>query len=562
MTSHTRRTPRREPRGVVKELEVGSTQGYKPQDGRARQVSHPVAPVAKNKGVATKVGDAVSSFSSVRTGLRSEQNAARVYADGPNFLRLLDRIQARADLSSGAKILYADLKNIDAKEKKGRVAPYQKTLAERHHVSQRQIRRYVEELESGFLVTDEKRGKGRSSVYFLHDSWDVEGSDDLLQPWRVTVLDRSDVSRTKDVKGHLRPTSKDKSAPLADRSVLSDGTKAAHPLQKNIKRRTTRQQPQKADQPIHSVSVSPPKAVLPGRCLCAKECPYWDSEIEIWLAESSDWDAKLGRTTFVIKPGQLHFHPSPAEFLKIQLALIVFWFEKAHQRRFVESGSRLRYRGSPYTSLDVQRGALLTLERNPSLAVTDLVRAAKAGNLTAPTPRFILRAMERRRGRSGDGGLGTAHLEVLAACRRGLHEPGVDEFDLGASNEGRPRHNARALAAKPTKSYTLARRFDERVTASNPLAAGNIAALARHISEWRKEGVTGEVIQMMIEEFVDKGDAYCPNGTAPWRAFVGKRSAILKSVEERFVDQHSWDDDFQERYGTLFGKHVGGNDDD
>jgi hypothetical protein len=67
---------------------------------------------------------------------------------------------------------------------------------------------------------------------------------------------------------------------------------------------------------------------------------------------------------------------------------------------------------------------------------------------------------------------------------------------------------------------------------------------------------------MMIEEFVDKGDAYCPNGTAPWRAFVGKRSAILKSVEERFVDQHSWDDDFQERYGTLFGKHVGGNDDD
>jgi hypothetical protein len=374
---------------------------------------------------------------------RSEQNSGYSARGGePTFDKLSHRLRARADVSAGAKLLYADLQNIDAREKKGNVAPYQRTLADTHNVSVRQIRRYVEELEEGWLLTDEKRGSGKSSVYYLHDSWDVEWADDLLLPWQVKKLDGTNTSPANPTRGHFRPIGPDRSARLEDRSVLHDRTDGSSPIEKNIKRRTTRQDPSREDRPKHSVSESPPGAAPSGRCKCGSA--LLRSQIDIYLEGCTEWDPALGRTGFVINANQIHFHPAAADFIKSQLALVVLCFEQTHERRFKASRSRRHYRGSPSTSLDVQRGTLLTLEQNPTLAITDLVRAAKQGDLVALTPRFILKALTPMEGVSNRGG-GSSYLSVARACELGLHEMGIDDVELntrarppGSPNLGRP----------------------------------------------------------------------------------------------------------------------------
>lgn len=159
-----------------------------------------------------------------RAQIRREANTARVDESGsPLFHRLPNRIQARAELSDGAKILFAYLLNVDSKDRKANVAPYQATLAEALHVDVRTIRRYLQELEEAFLLTVEKRGKGLSSVYHLHDPWTVKSTDDLIMPWKVQIRDRSQMSPMTGDRGRFCPTCPDISARVEDRYVRRNG---------------------------------------------------------------------------------------------------------------------------------------------------------------------------------------------------------------------------------------------------------------------------------------------------------------------------------------------------
>jgi len=166
-----------------------------------------------------------------RAQRRSDENAARVSTNGtPMFLKVPARIQARSELSDGAKILHAYFLNVDSKDKKGNVAPYQNTLAEALHVDVRTIRRYIQELENAFLLSDEERGMKQSSVYYLHDSWTVTWADEnLTMPWKVQIPDRSKVSPKPADRGRFRPNGGDRSAGVEDTHVRSNGTNPTSP---------------------------------------------------------------------------------------------------------------------------------------------------------------------------------------------------------------------------------------------------------------------------------------------------------------------------------------------
>lgn len=316
-------------------------------------------------------------------------------------------------------------------------------------------------------------------------------------------------------------------------------------------RRTSQEDPQIQDIPRHSVSVTPPGAASPGRCRCGSFLlKGW---IHVCLGKD-EWTPALGRTEFEIETSQIHFHPNPSEFLKHQLALVVHWWEEGHQRQFVTSGSRVTYRASPYTSLDVQRGALLTLEQNPTLAVTDLVRIAKQGNLVAPTPTFFLKALQGRTDGSEDPDRRSAHLDAERACHTGLHGLAVPEIQPGAMRGGgEPKRKPRRSPARGGRAYSLAQRLDAQVSQIEPMGLGNVAALAKHIEDWRRRGVNDDVIELMIDEFVQDFRLYCSEGSVPWRRFVGKRHTLTKVVEKHWSEQHGWDQDFEQEHNRLFG---------
>ena len=495
--------------------------------------------------------DDPDELSSNRAEIRSAEGASRVYAGFPRFIKYSDRVNARGDLSAGAKILYADLQNINQKENKGNVCPYQKTLAERHQLSSRQIRRLIDELEISWLLTDEKRGLGRSSKYHLHDSWNEVWADNLVLDWRTQTLERSHPSAALEGAGRIRPISEAKSGQREVRSVLKQRTQVASPKEKNYTRRPTRKELPSQKHQKHSVSAPPPRAASPERCECGISLKR--RRIKIGLEGIEEWTPSLGRTTFVVDTGQFHFHPDPDDFLSTQLALAVHLFEVTHQRAFEKSGSRVRYHGSPYTSLDVQRGLLLTLEGNPDLAVTDLVRAARDGNLQAPTPRFFLKALQVPSGDSEGSMPGSSHLTAKRACRLGLHRSGIEGIELRSSVKNRSRQSARAPVPERSRSYYLAKCFDEQVVKLDPMGSGNVSGLAKQIAKWRREGESQAVIGLMIDEFIRGFRSYCPDGNIPWQRFVYQRHTLRKKVETQFVDRHRWDDDFTEKRQTVFG---------
>jgi len=198
---------------------------------------------------------------------------------------------------------------------------------------------------------------------------------------------------------------------------------------------------------MHSVPAAPPKAASPGRCSCGELLAELQVEVDLdgverWTpTESGIFDdlpedvetpapVKFGRTKFHLSSSQLHFHPSPDKFLRIQLANVVLVWELTHERRFKRSGSHRKYRGSPHTSLDIQRGALLTLEQSPFLAVTDLIWAAKQNELVAPVPEEFLKLFHTK---TTAERLGSALLDGHGACVKGLHD-----MSLGATSTVKP----------------------------------------------------------------------------------------------------------------------------
>jgi hypothetical protein len=177
--------------------------------------------------------DDVSPVEINRSSIRRKQAKSwfsRADHQSPLFLRVPDHILARPELSANAKLLLAYLNNVDRKEGKRNVAPYQATLAEFLHVSPRQVRRYLEDCEETFLVTVEKRGQARSSKLYLHDSWtlNIEWKDDLILPWQAKSVDWSNPSPDSRARGQFRPKGRDRSVHAQDASVRLNGRGSPH----------------------------------------------------------------------------------------------------------------------------------------------------------------------------------------------------------------------------------------------------------------------------------------------------------------------------------------------
>ena len=333
------------------------------------------------------------------------------------YIEVPDQLLARPDLSAGAKLLFADLLNINKASKQSYIAPYQKTLAEAHQVTTRTVRRYMEELEDGWLLERVKRGRRWSSEYHLLDSWDWPLADNnLYMPWAIEQPDGTDLSPVTDDRGRFRPGS-------SDRYVPTERRIRPHHIEKN-----SEEEQLTTSSNDTSCAATSPEATAAVDCPCG--IPLEPAVLEVYLdhEDVSENELTLGRIRFEIQTSQLHFHPRPAEFLTTQLGLLVQLWEEAHLVRFEASGTRRRkYRGSPITSFDVQRGALLTLERYPSMALTDLVWVAGAPDgqptdLMAPTPDGFYKALDDRRWAFGGDHLGSAHLDAYRACCEGRHD--------------------------------------------------------------------------------------------------------------------------------------------
>ena len=406
-----------------------------------------------------------------------------------------------------AAVLYSDLTAIERKEQRGWVAPYQSTLAERFHVSERKIRRLCKELEAAGLLTVEKRGFGLSSRYWLHDPWSVDYSDDLVLPWTATVIELRLCSVDPEAKGQVVPLRVDRAVRQADGTVLPDGTPSSSPKDKSNMKRTT-----EAEQD-HSVTGAPPTAA-PERC--GHGILLTESRIEISLEGMPQWSPQVGRTKFVITPAQIAHYPDAEAFVGALLADLVVAFERGHRLRYEATRSHVRYRGSPYTSLDVQRGALLTLERYPGLSLWDLLAEASRGTLVASSPDAYGRALGPEST--------TTSLTGTAACHEGLHEIATPiAADLPGTAGMTPE------VSRPLSSREQAQRFEHETGSS---LKGNLSALARHISRWRKESLPDETIDLMIDQFAQNRQTFCPTGKTPWQQFVVRRHATYAAAKD------------------------------
>jgi len=260
----------------------------------------------------------------------------------------------------------------------------------------------------------------------------------------------------------------------------------------------------------------------------------------------------LGRTRFRLNLTQLHCHPNAPDFLRTGLALIVSLWEQNHSARHtyvvkVRDAPQVRYDPSPYTSLDVQRFALLTLECNPAFSITDLIWAAQQPQLVAPTPRCFLQVL--------DGVASTGEANGKDACQWGLHD--LEEVDrivvelppLCQSTDESADSNERTKQS----SYSLAQLFEEKTRGWSPLGA-NTRALAAEITRWRKKGFGYQVVEMMIDEFCRNFQSEGPNRKTPWKAFIAQCDELIASVEWYFSDKHQWDDGYEADHARLFGE--------
>lgn len=320
------------------------------------------------------------------------RNAAKAWLSDDHrtrlFFKVTDLLLARTDLSPRDVLIYSDLRNIDFKGVRGFARVGQKTLAASHHVGEHEIGNRTKKLEEALLLTRDKQGNGRVTVYYLHDSWGVHWANDLNLPWQVVPMDTTDASGPTRSAGPKCQHGADGSVDRPDESVRSNGQMSPHHREKSWSRAG-------GDSSVED--VPPPEATARARTHPNKENP---TEIEVYLDGVDFWDPQLGRTRFELEliqlgPSQLGCESDPVSYLRHNLPIIVTCWESTHRLRFQQSESGRPYKGSPYTSLDIQRFVLLTLEQNLDLTIADLVLAAQDPQLVAPTPKYFLQALDR-----------------------------------------------------------------------------------------------------------------------------------------------------------------------
>jgi hypothetical protein len=107
---------------------------------------------------------------------------------------------------------------------------------------------------------------------------------------------------------------------------------------------------------------------------------------------------------------------------------------------------------------------------------------------------------------------------------------------------------------KPPRAYRLAMQFADAVALLAPMGIGNASALSKNIATWIRGGTGEEAVELMIAEFAHNFPIYCSAGFPPWKAFVGRRHQIMDVVQKHYMDQHQWDEGFEERFAAMFPK--------
>lgn len=106
----------------------------------------------------------------------------------PNWL------MERREISAGAKLLYARL--AQHASKKDHCWPGQQALTEEMGVSERQLRRYISELETSTLIETKSRGMGHTQEYwFLEHEWMAGRPDRSVRSDRTDMADRRESRR-------------------------------------------------------------------------------------------------------------------------------------------------------------------------------------------------------------------------------------------------------------------------------------------------------------------------------------------------------------------------------
>jgi hypothetical protein len=105
-----------------------------------------------------------------------------------------------------------------------------------------------------------------------------------------------------------------------------------------------------------------------------------------------------------------------------------------------------------------------------------------------------------------------------------------------------PRRRARTQA-QADAAGSLAFEFDKLVR-QQPWAGPspvNRAALARNLSQWKRDGVSADQIRAMMQRYVAP-DHHRVKGKTPWLDFIGQRHRLLaasaKAVEAQAVEEH------------------------
>jgi len=277
-----------------------------------------------------------------------------------------------------------------------------------------------------------------------------------------------------------------------------------------------------------------------------------DPDNRVDSGDFEDWTPEIGRVGFSIETAQLHHHPEPLDFLKECLAMIVWFWEQDYSAKHTYSvrlkgGTRVfKHDPSPYTSLDVQRFALMTLDQNPSISITDLLGAAQQDDLVAPTRKHFLQVLE-------DAWL-TGELTGREACQLGLHDLATEGILAGLPKpvQGADEPSSSAPRAKRS-AYSLSKSFHERISSLEPLG-GNKRALSSQLKKWMNDGVSDEVVLLMTDEFVQHLRSYCPEGSVPWKIFIAKRHTLMKIVERHWSDQYGWGKEAEQEHNRLFGR--------
>jgi len=211
-----RKDPRARPTNASSQQAAGAKKRGRPQVDQAP--SRQVTVQSPKNGRRKPRDDPLALLQAQRAQRRLDENPARVDKRGkPSFIPLRRQFAVRRDLAPGAKICLSYLLNTQSAREKGIAYPYHETVARALGIGKKQIQRYLKELEDHLLLTRKKRGFGKSSIYYLHDSWSVEGSDDLIQPWHLILANGTKVSTHRR---HKSPLKKDTSA-RAERTPMT-----------------------------------------------------------------------------------------------------------------------------------------------------------------------------------------------------------------------------------------------------------------------------------------------------------------------------------------------------